>query len=103
LKLTTELIDEIMTIKVNSGEELIAKIVEVSDDHLMISTPVSVAPGQQSMGLMPTFFTADRELPARINISAIALIAHTADEVKVRYIEATTGLSVPPKKKLILG
>jgi hypothetical protein len=95
--------EEIVTLKINSGEELITKILEVHDDHLMITMPVSVAPGQHGMTLMPSFFTADRALPVRINRCAIAMMAHTADEIQVKYIEATTGISVPPKKKLILG
>lgn len=95
--------DEIVTMKINSGEELITKILEVHDDYLMIATPVAIAPSQQGMTLMPSFFTADRDGSVRINISAIAMMAITAEEVQVKYIEATTGISVPPKKKLILG
>jgi hypothetical protein len=96
-------IGQIVTMKINSGEELITKILEVNDDHLMISMPVAIAPAQQGMTLMPSFFTADRALPVRINTSAIAMMASTADEIQVKYIEATTGISVPPKKQLILG
>ena len=95
--------DEIVTLKINSGEEIISKIVELHTDYLLITNPVSIAPGQQGMSLIPSFFTAERDTPIRININAIAMVAKTADEIQVKYIEATTGLSVPPKKKLILG
>lgn len=103
MKFTTELRDEILTFKINSGEELIAKVLEVYDDYMMLGMPVSVAPGPQGMNLMPSFFTADRDESVRINTSAIAMVAQTDDGVKVKYIEAVSGISVPPKKKLILG
>ena len=38
-------IDEVYTIKTNSGDEIITKVLEVNTDHLLVSDPVSVAPG----------------------------------------------------------
>lgn len=88
--------------KLNSGEELIAKVIEVSDSYLMITTPVSVAPGPQGMGLIPSLFTNDQRGNVRLNTNSISLVAETEEAVKMKYIEATTGISVP-SKKMILG
>ena len=38
----------------------------------------------------------------RLNISSVAIIADTAEPVKVKYIEATTGIKVP-EKSIVLG
>ena len=88
--------------KLNSGEELIAKVIEVTDTYLMITTPVSVAPGPQGMGLIPSLFTNDQRGNVRLNTNSISLVAETEEAVKMKYIEATTGISVP-SKKMILG
>jgi hypothetical protein len=94
--------DEIYTFKLNSGEELIAKVVAVSDTHYTISEPVSIGPSPQGgLGLVPSLFTYNNRENVRLNTSSLALVAQTDDNVKTKYIEATTGLQVPGKKVLI--
>ena len=36
---------QVYTFKLNSGEEVIAKVVGVEDNYVSVETPVSVAPG----------------------------------------------------------
>ena len=43
----------VYTFKLNSGEELIAKVTVNEGDWLVVENPVSVAPGPQGMGLVP--------------------------------------------------
>jgi hypothetical protein len=95
-------IGSVTTFKLNSGEELIAKVLEVNDNWVEIETPVSVAPGPQGLGLVPSMFTADADEKVRLNIASVAIYALTDDSVKMKYIEATTGIKIP-EKKLILG
>lgn len=96
-------IGSVTTFKLNSGEELIAKVKTVPvDGYIEIETPVSVAPGPQGLGLVPSMFTADADEIVRLNINSISIYALTDDSVKMKYIEATTGIQVP-EKKLILG
>jgi hypothetical protein len=92
----------IYTFKLNSGEELVAKIVDANRDTFSIEHPVSIAPGPQGMGLVPSMFTADLSQSIQLNISSVALVAETDSAVAAKYIEATTGISVPDKK-IIMG
>lgn len=96
--------NQVYTFKLNSGEELIARVEkqEFNAEWLTISDPVSVAPGPQGMGLVPSMFTADIKREIQLNINSISLYAYAEDAVKMKYIEATTGIKVPDKK-LILG
>lgn len=94
--------NETYTFKLNSGEELIAKVLTATDNYVLITSPVSVAPGPQGMGLMPSLFTSDQRGNVRLNTNSISLVADTEEAVKLKYIEATTGLQVP-SKKMILG
>lgn len=93
---------QVYTFKLNSGEELIAKVTMAGSDWIVIEHPVSVAPGPQGMGLVPSMFTADLNSEIKLNTNSVALYALTDDPVKMKYIEATTGIKVP-EKKLILG
>ena len=54
------------------------------------------------MGLVPSMFTADPDKNAQLNMSSVALYSITDDSVRMKYLEATTGIKVP-EKKLILG
>ena len=94
--------NEVYTFKLNSGEELIAKVIQAGGDFIQIEEPVSIAPGPQGMGLIPSMFTAEPKGEFRLNTSSISLFASTDDSVKMKYLEATTGIKVPDKK-LILG
>ena len=95
-------IGKVYTFKLNSGEEMIAKIVDAGDGYAMLQDPVSVAPGPQGMGLVPSMFTADPDAEIKLNSNSVSIYALTDDAVKMKYIEATTGIKVP-EKKLILG
>lgn len=96
-------IGSVMTFKLNSGEEMIARVMDIGEGYAMLQDPVSVAPGPQGMGLVPSMFTADPDKYPRLNMNCVAISALTDDAVKMKYIEATTGLKLPPEKKLILG
>lgn len=98
----TAAVDTVYTFKLNSGEELIAKLQSVADTFVVIEEPVSIAPGPQGMGLVPSMFTADPKETVRLNTSSVSLFAETEDNVKMKYLEATTGIKVP-SKKIVLG
>lgn len=95
---------KIYTIKLNSGEELIAKVkAECVGNFINIEEPVSIAPGPHGgMGLVPSMFTADPKQSVTLNTNNISMYTETDDNVKMKYIEATTGIKVPDKS-IILG
>jgi hypothetical protein len=93
------------TIKLNSGEELIAKVTEIhlGQGYVVVTNPVSIAPTQQGgMQMIPSMFTADIDQEIRINTNSISLYAYTEQSVADKYLEATTGIKMP-EKKIILG
>ena len=94
--------NQVYTIKLNSGEELITRIKGIEDGFLIADEPIAIAPSKQGMGLVPSMFTADPNAEARINTSSISIYALTDDSIKMKYIEATTGIQVP-EKKIVLG
>ena len=92
----------VYSFKLNSGEELIAKVIQAGGEFIQIEEPVSIAPSPQGMGLVPSIFTADPKGEFRLNTSSVSIYADTEDAVRMKYLEATTGIKVPDKK-LILG
>jgi hypothetical protein len=94
--------DQVYTFKLNSGEELIAKVRQAGGDFIVIEEPVSIAPTQQGMQMIPSIFTADPKGEFKLNTSSVAIYAETDDSVRMKYLEATTGIKVPDKK-IVLG
>lgn len=94
--------NQVYTFKLNSGEELIAKVKQAGGDFIELEEPVSIAPTQQGMQMIPSIFTAEPKGIFRLNTSSIAIYAETEDSVRMKYLEATTGIKVPDKK-IVLG
>ncbi len=94
--------NHVYTFKLNSGEELIAKVIQSGGDFIEIEEPVSIAPMQQGMQMIPSVFTAEPKGEFRLNTNNVTMYAETEDSIKMKYIEATTGIKIPDKK-LILG
>ena len=95
-------VGKVYTFKLNSGEELITKVAEITRDNILIEEPVSIAPGQQGMQMIPSMFTADPKGKFTLNTSSISLYAETDVNIKDKYIEATTGIKLPDKK-IVMG
>jgi hypothetical protein len=93
---------KIFTMKLTSGEELIGRIVDINDSTIELSEPVSVAPGPQGMGLVPSLFTSERGKNVVVNRVAVTMWCATDDAIQSKYIEATTGITTP-SKKIIMG
>lgn len=96
-------VGKVYTFKFNSGEEVVAKYsAEVTGNFINVTSPVSIAPGPQGMGLVPSLFTGNPEQAVTINTNNIAMYTETDDAVEAKYIQATTGITVPDKK-IIMG
>lgn len=85
---------EVITLKLTSGEELVAKLVEETATHYRLSHPQVIGMGPQGPGLMPYLFTVD---PKReISISKVTVtVAEPTDAVFAKqFIETTTTIKL---------
>lgn len=95
-------INEIYCIKLSNGDELVAKVVAKDDNSIEVFHPLTVIPTQQGLQLMPSLFTANSQNSATINTTNISMLASVLDEVRDRYVEATTGIA-PVRNKILMG
>ena len=51
-------IGKVYTLKIFSGEEIVSKVVQIGDGFLELEDPVSLAPSQTGMALVPSVFSA---------------------------------------------
>lgn len=95
-------LNEIYCIKISNGDELVAKVVAQDEDSIEVFHPLTVIPTQQGLQLMPSLFTANPQNSATINTTNISMLASVMDEVRDRYVEATTGIA-PVRNKILMG
>lgn len=93
-------LNEVYTMKLLTGEEVITKIVEESGFSYKISKPLVLTATQQGVALTPFMLTAPIEGSFEIMRSAIVAIALTEKSTASQYIESTTGIK-PVKSSLI--
>jgi hypothetical protein len=98
----TPKIDTIYTFKLASGEEIVAKITEIADDHFMIQNPILAVLSPQGLQMMPAMFSANPDKIMRLNTGSWTMIAETRDDVRNSWIQATTGIA-PVSKQIITG
>lgn len=86
-----------------SGQEVIGKVAAVDEHEIVIQNPVTLGMGPKGPVLMNAFQTANPETETRLNTKVIAMYAESDDDVKDKILELTTGLQVPPQKKILVG
>jgi hypothetical protein len=96
-------LDQVYTIKIANGDEIVARITEETDATYTASRPLTVVPGPQGINMMNSLFTADPDKQVTINKQQISLIAVSRDEVCDSYLEATTGIKPVRNSKILMG
>ena len=97
-------INEIYTLKLNSSEEIIARVVDSLADHVVISDPIACVISPQGLQLMPAMFSSNMDKKIQLNKNSIAMVAEVREDIRSKYIEATTGLvTAPASKQIITG
>lgn len=92
----------IYSFKLNTGEELVAKLVDIDTDYMLIEHPILTVISPQGLQMMPGLFSANLDKRLRLNNSSWAMIAETREDVRNSWIQATTGIT-PVSKQIITG
>jgi N-acetyl-anhydromuramyl-L-alanine amidase AmpD len=100
--MTVEL-NKVYTFKLTNADEVVAKVIEITDVYYVVSQPLSAVPTEKGIQLIFTIFTGNPTENITINKTAVAMICQTRDEVSDHYLEATTGIKAVRKPSIIMG
>lgn len=84
--------DDIVTIKLATGEELIVKMYDVGESKLFFYKPYIIEIQPQGYMLFPYVMTAKEGELLSLDTKNIYISCLTADDVAKAYLEKTTGL-----------
>ena len=96
-------LNQVYTLKIANGDELVAKIVEETDTTYVVTKPLTVVPGPQGINMMNSLFTADPDKNVTINKQQVSVVAPSREEVCDSYLEATTGIKPVRNSKILMG
>jgi len=86
-------LNDIVTIKLIGGDEVIGKLTdERTDSYVEIKKPLVVMMAQQGFGLMPFMLTGSPDATVKLDRSHVLAVMKTMDQVSKEYIKQTTGL-----------
>ena len=92
----------IITLKLVSGEEVIAKFKSITDEYISIDKALVLMQGPQGLALGTFFSTAEQKEPININKDKITSIANINDKIKSEYERIFSTVKVPDKPKIIV-
>ena len=85
---------EVITLKLTSGEELVAKLVEEQPMHFKLSRPLVIGMGPQGPAMMPYLFTVHPDKEILLNKSTVTVVAASEKSFADQYIQGTTGIKL---------
>lgn len=87
-------IGEVITLKLTSGEELVAKLIEDGPVYYKLSRPMVIGMGQQGPGLMPYLFTIHPDKEIKLAKGTVTVAEATDETFAKQFLESTTGIKL---------
>lgn len=85
---------EVVTIKLTSGEELIAKLVEDGPVYYKLGRPMVLSMTPQGIGMVPYLFTVHPDKEVKLKKDTVTVIEATDKQFADSYIQNTTGIKL---------
>jgi DNA/RNA-binding domain of Phe-tRNA-synthetase-like protein len=81
-----------ISIKLTSGEEMVANLVEENDTEIVLKKPMVIVAAQQGLALSPFMFSANPDAQVKLKQANVLCILKTVDELGKQYTQQTTGI-----------
>jgi hypothetical protein len=85
---------EVITLKLTSGEEIVAKLTEETNEHYKLSKPMVIGMGAKGPGLMPYLFTVSPNADIRLLKTTVTVAEATDEAFAKQFLESTTGIAL---------
>ena len=86
-------VGDTVSIKLTSGEEVVARYKEDKNNAMVLSKPLMVTATQKGLGLAPFMFTIGTDATVSIDNSKVVCVVKTQDDMSKQYITSTTGIT----------
>jgi hypothetical protein len=87
-------VGEVVTLKLTSGEEIVAKLAAETDSYYKLSRPMVIGMGERGPGLMPYLFTVNPEKEVKVSKTTVTVAEATDKAFADQFIQTTTGIKL---------
>ena len=94
--------ENIITLKLTSGEEVIAKFKSLTEEYISIEKALVLMQGPQGLAFGTFFSTAEQKELINISKDKIISVANINDKIKTEYERIFSTVKVPEKPKIIV-
>jgi len=92
---------DVITLKLSSGEEIIAKFVSEDLTSITLEKALMLAMSQKGIGMAPYVMTVDPDTALSFNKNLIIMTAESDKEIANQYVYQTTGIQPVTKGSII--
>lgn len=83
---------DIMTFKLVTAEEVIARVEQETPTHYYLKTPMTLSYTQQGVGMTPWLITADKDTSIEIEKTRVLATTPTMKQAADQYVQGTAGI-----------
>ena len=87
-------VGDVVSIKLSSGEEMIARFEDENEEVVTIAKPYILIAAQNGMALAPYMFTVAPETKIKLKINNVICIVKSAKDAADMYIKQSTGIAI---------
>jgi hypothetical protein len=96
-------VGDVISIKISSGEELVAKLVSISSTDFILNRPLALGMTQQGPAFTPYMVTVDfKHDDLTLARNHVVAVTKTVEQVKQSYTQSVTGIAMPEKPSVII-
>jgi hypothetical protein len=92
---------DIVSFKLVNGDEIVARVSEVTSGGWKISRPCTVIPSPQGMALMQSLFSAELNTDIELRADHVMMHSESAKPVQDHYLTTTTGIQTVSKGSIV--
>jgi hypothetical protein len=85
---------EVITLKLTSGEEIVAKLVEDGAVYYKLKHPQVIGMGPKGPGLMPYLFTVHPDKEVKLAKTTVTVAEATDETFAKQFVQSTTGIAL---------
>jgi hypothetical protein len=94
-------VNDVVTFRMTSGEEIIAKYKGDHPTYFEVEAPLMLAQGQNGLQMIPPVYSADvLQGSTPLYKNTVMMAAKSKDDAADHYRQTTTGIQVPSKQIL---
>ena len=87
-------VGEVITLKLTSGEEIVAKLTEETSAYYKLAHPQVIGMGPKGPGLMPYLFTVSPDKEIKLSKITVTVVEATDQTFAKQFLESTSGIKL---------